>query len=487
MKRTHALGFLFGLIVALMSASPAFAIDPDKIKDGVIDKGKDWVKDHAKEAGEEWVFGTGQSETMQSIIDAAKDVATEGIYSDGPCRGVVRSQASQVLSDLQIKNTAKNVGRTAFDTLTKVAGLAIGGLGAAAEGGGLSWLAQQYADAAKGAASDAAMDAIRKAFGKDKTPEFEVYEQSGTVGSGPCTYTMRAVWDIAGGTFFVYIFGDCGCKTAQSVSGNRALGKWWVTIYGSMRLVVDKEAKTAKFVPVKPPTLDWDGQCDCSKKELKRPVYKKPPPPSSTTGTTTGGGTNTTPQPPPTQPPPIPPKGRKVCKECQYLQDQIDTDTDALDTANGKFTDAENELQGLNNRLRRDTDQLAAVKASPKDYDISVETVQGRIDADNAAITKAKSDKSTAGAAINRLTEELRGLGVKLEECIKKCGHASMHKETKNALIKFGLEKALDKHHKDDRDREDDQNVHRDDHDQNIRYDDQHPTDDQHQDNDPYH
>ncbi len=476
MQRAKFFGFLFGLFVALLGASPAHAIDPDKIKDGIIDKGKDWVKGHAKEAGEEWVFGTGQSETMQLIIDAAKEKATADLYSDPPCKGVVRSQASTVLSDLQIENVTKNVGRTAFDTLTKVAGLAIGGLGAAAEGGGLSWLAQQYADAAKEGATSAAMDAIRKAFGKDKTPEFEVFEKSGTVGSGPCTYTLRAVWDIAGGTYFVYIFGNCGdCKNpqnqkkAQSVSGDRLLGKWWVTIYGTMRLVVDKEAKTAKFVPVTPPTLDWDGQCDCSQKELKRPVYKKPPPP--TTPSTTGGGT-TTPQPPPSEPPPLPPKGRKVCKECQSIQDQIDTDTDALDTANGKFDNAEGELQGLKIRLQRDTEQLAAVKASPKSYDISAETVQGRIDADNTAITNMKTEKATAAAAINRLTAELRKLGTDLEECIRKCGHASMHKDTKNALIKFGLEKALDKHHKDDRDREDDQNVH---------------YDDEHRDNDPYH
>ena len=457
-NRWHSV--LLGLSLSLLYAAPAFAIDPSAVMDGLREKGFDKLKDKAKDAGEEWVFGTGQSETMQSIIDAAKDAATEGIYGDNACRGLVRSQASTVLSDLQLKNTAKNVGRTAFDTLAKLGGLAAGGLGAAAEGGGLAWLGKQYADAAAGTAKDSVMDAIRKAFGKDKVAEFELFEQSGTVGSGPCTYTLRAVWDIAGGSYYVYIFGDCGCSTAQSVSGSDTLGKWWVSIYGSMRLVVDQTAKTAKFVPITPPELDWDGQCRCSKKELRRPVFKKVvKTDTSTTGTTGGGatdgGTGGTTTPPP--PPPIPPKGKKVCQECQGIQDQIDADTDALAAANSDLNDAANDLQGAQARLGSHQGLLDAIKASPKDYDISPAKMQAKIDADNADIAAAKAKGAKASAEVARLEKELRDLGVKLDACVKKCGHASMHKEMKHSLIKFGLEKAFDKHHKTDSQDEEEQ------------------------------
>jgi hypothetical protein len=476
MKRWHSL--LLGVSLSLLFASPAFAedivINRDTVSDGIRDHGVNWLKDKAKDAGKEWVFGTGQSETMQSIIDAAKDKTTGDIFGDQPCRGLVRSQASTVLSHIQLKNTAKNVGRTAFDTLTKVGGLAAGGLGAAAEGGGLAWLGKQYADGV----SDSVMEAIKKAFDKEEKPEFEMYEESGTVGSGPCTYTLRAVWDIVGGSYYVYVFGDCKCGMAQSVGGSRALGRWWVTVYGSMRLVVDQAAKTAKFVPVIPPDLDWDGECDCSKKELRRPVFKKVVTTGTSTTGTTGGGTTTggtgvtpgggTTMPPP--PPPIPPKGRKVCDACQGIQDQIDADTDALADADRENHDAILRVQRAQTDIRNQQGYLQQKKASPGSVDISEEQIGEKIGAAKARMKEAQDEADKAAAEMVRLKNELRDLGVKLDGCIKKCGHASMNKELKNTLFHVGIDKALRKRHKQD-DQQDD----------NVKYDDQHNNDD------PYH
>ena len=465
------LSFALVLCATLLCATPAQAIDPSEVMDGIRDKGVDWLKDKAKDAGEEWVFGTDQSETMQAIIEAAREASNDsaGLYAEGGCRGLAQAQASVVLNNLGMKTTAKNVAHHAFNTMSKVAGLAAGGLGAAAEGGGLAWLAEQYADAAKGAAKDTVMDAIKKAFGKEKIPEFEVYEQSGTVGSGPCTYTLRALWDIVNGNYYVYISGDCKCKTVQSGQAQaRAIGKWWITFTGSMVMKIDKEKKDVTFAPVKPPRVDFDAQCACSKKELRRPLPPKgKEPPGTSTGkpgtgtgtasagdgssTTPGGGTTTAPPPPP----PIPPKGRKVCEPCQGIQDQIDADWTALDAANSDLNDAANDLQSAQARLGSHQGQLEAVKASPKDFTISAAQVQARIDADNADIAAAKAKGAKAGAEVSRLEKELRDLGVKLDDCIKKCGHASSNRKFKNTMFNIGIDRALRKHRKDDRDKED--------------------------------
>lgn len=463
MKRWHV--FFLLLLATLLCASPARAIDPSEVMDGVRDKGVDWLKDKAKESGEDWVFGTGQSETMQAIIDAAREASNDsaGLYAEGGCRGLVQAQASVVLNNLGMKTTVKNVAHHAFNTMTKVAGLAAGGLGAAAEGGGLAWLADRYVDAAKGAAKDTVMDAIKKAFGKEKIPEFELYEQSGTVGSGPCTYTLRAVWDIVNGSYYVYIFGDCKCKTVQSGQAQaRAIGTWWISFTGSMLMRVDEEAKTVKFVP-QPPAVDFDAQCACSKKELRRAVFKKvvktPGTSTGTTGGTTGGGTTGGNGGTTTPPPPIPPKKRSVCKECQSIQDQIDADWEALDDADRENKNALERVRNANTELQSQEANLQQKKAAPKSIDIGEAKIGEKIAAAKADIAKAQGEADAAAVEMARLKKELQGLGVKLDECINKCGHASAHNRAlKSTLFNIGLDKAVDKHHKkDNRDDEEEQ------------------------------
>ena len=479
MKRVKATWLLLGLVFSLLCGSPAFAIDPSEVMDGLKDKGFDALKDKAKDAGEDWIFDTGHSETMHSILDkAAEALDDSGQTTNGKCSGNIYGLASTALHDIGYSWTAKTVGKFAFDTLTKIGGLAAGGLGAAAEGGGLSWLAGQYADAAKGQAKDTAMDAIRKAFGKDKDPEFELYETSGKIGDGSCDYTLRAVWDIAGGTYTVVIQGNCHCSQV----GGHPIGTWWVSFAGSMVLSLGSDQKTPKFIP-QTPIIQWDALCQCGSTPLK-PVYwgpkpkpppPPPPPPPGKTATGAGIGTGTalttpggTSQPPP-PPPPLPARGRTVCKECTDIQAQIDADWAALDSANSDFDQANNDYKSADTRFNDNTGRLKDKKADPSAFDISEADIQKKIDgaSSDKADAKARADKASAEKA--RLENELRGLGEQLEKCIAKCGHASMNKEVKHSLIKFGLEKALDKRDKDDK--QDDQNV----------------KDDQHRDDDPYH
>src|SRR5260221_7078260 len=324
MKRLSALLLFFLAILAMPAAASAELkpLDDPTIVEGLRDKGVDWLKDRAKQAGTDWVFDTGQSETMHEILLKARERADgEGNDKAGLCQGAVMGKASSILNDINYKWSVKTAGKLAFDTVTKMASLARGFRAAASEGDAINWLVGQYADAAKDQAKDSAFDAIKKFFVGEKKPEYELYEISGK--NGACDYTLRAVWDIVHGPYRVYIAGDCHCSQVGNAGvAPRSLGKWWISFEGHLKLVVDKE-KGAVSWTVLSPTMDFDAQCACSKRELRkaftRPVKEQP----STTG---GAGGSTT----PTGPPPLPPAGRKVCKECQKIQDEIDADTAAL-------------------------------------------------------------------------------------------------------------------------------------------------------------
>ncbi len=495
MKRVNVTGLLFGLALSLLCASPAFSdgfvFDAEHVKDGLKDHGVDWLKDQAKDAGKEWVFGTGQSATMEAILAAAKNAANgPGNAVNGNCQGCVYGIASTVLENINYRTNVQNGARTMFDAMTKVAGLAAGGLGAAAEGGGLAWLGRQYADAAAGHASDAAMDALRKAFGDGEVPEFELFEDSGNTSiiSDDCTYNLVAYWDIVAGTYTVLISGDCHCNLKGSgASGTARIGTYWISFSGSMRMNVNPDGQTVTFSPLTP-RVDFDVQCNCNRGKRLKPTWtshNKVAVPSNTGKTTTGGGTGATtggttgggtdtPPPPPPPPPPLPKRGRTVCKECTDIQKQIDADWDAMDAADSEFNDAVNEYNSAKNNLGSDTGKLEDFKKSPSSFDTTEGKINEQISADKAAMDAANNKGLKAQATQRRLRKELGALGVQLDKCIAKCGHASSHHNHSNALIKFGLEKALDKHHKTDNQDEEDRR--REEEQQNVKHDD-----------DPYH
>jgi uncharacterized protein YkwD len=336
-------------------------------------------------------------------------------------------KASSILDTINTAWTVKSAGKLAFDTVTKMAGLAAGFGGAAAEGGALDWLAGQYADAAKGAGKDAVFDKIKSLFGEDKKPEVELYEDTGK--NGNCDYKLDAAWDIVHGTYYVYISGDCHCAMiGNAFAAPRPLREWWISFEGHLKLVVDKANGTASWVPLEP-KMDFDAQCACSGRALRKAfssVSKKTE--TSTTGVnrtptglavgggTTSGGTLTT----PVTPPPLPPPGRKVCKECQGIQDKIDADNAALaddiqqvQTLAGQLTGATGTLGGMKGKLE-------AVKASPADYTITPDQAQKQVDDAQAEVDRINKESARLEADQTRLKNELRDLAKQLDDCLKK-------------------------------------------------------------------
>ena len=174
MKHVLSLLFLFLAIVTLPSEASA-ALKPDDdptILEGLRDKGVDWLKDKAKEAGKSWIFDTGQSKTMHDILKVAEERANgEGKDKKGLCQYAVMGQASSILSDVNLKWSGQTAALVAFDTTVKMVGLATGFGAAAGEGNALNWLIEQYSDAAKDAGKDAAFDKIKQLFGGEEKPE----------------------------------------------------------------------------------------------------------------------------------------------------------------------------------------------------------------------------------------------------------------------------------------------------------------------------
>jgi hypothetical protein len=271
MTRLRALILFLLAILAFPSAAYAdvVLVDPNDLKEALRDKGFDWLKDKAKSGAEDWLFETGQSETMHAILVKARERADgPGNGSNGRCQGHVMGKASDILNNINTAWTVRTVARFEYDTMTKLATMASGMTGAAAEGAAMDWLVSQYVDAAKGEAQDAVMNRIKKFFFDEKEPEFELYETSGT--NGPCDYTVRALWDKANGTYRVYIAGDCHCQTVgvRLLVNPTRLGKWWISFEGHMQPVVDKSKDTVTWVP-SAPRMDFDAQCNCSNRKLR--------------------------------------------------------------------------------------------------------------------------------------------------------------------------------------------------------------------------
>ena len=394
MKRVFAILVLFFSILLVPAAASA-ALKPDDdptIMEGLRDKGVDWLKDKAKEAGKDWIFSTGQSDTMHEILLKARERADgEGNDKKGLCQYAVMGKASSILNDINTKWTVKTAGLLAFDTTVKMASLASGFGAAAGEGNALNWLMQQYTDAAKDAGKDAVFDKIKELLGKEEKPEFELYETSGK--NGDCDYTLRAVWDIVHGTYRVYIEGDCHCtKVGQFGLEPTPLGKWWISFEGHLTLVVDKDKGTATWIPGSA-SMDFDAQCACSNRELRKAFVNVKP----QTSVATGGGAGK-----PSGPPPLPPAGRKVCKECQQIQDEIDADHKALQDAQSQVRDLAGELAGAQNRLAYAKQHPSASSAND-------------IEEAEADIKRIKAQSARLETEQVRLMEALRDLARQLE------------------------------------------------------------------------
>jgi len=421
----------------------------------LTDKGKDWLKGQA----EDWVFDSGYSETMHQIFDAAAERADgDGNDKASRCQGAVMGLASTVLHNKSYGYNAKAGAKLAFDTLTKTASLAAGGLGAAAEGGTLSWLAGEYTGAAKDQAADSALEAIKKAFIEEKEPEFEIFEETGATGvGGQCDYTLRAVWDIVNGTYTVYMSGDCHCKMAGNVGvAPTPLGAWWKSFQGNLKLVVDKAAKTATWVPL-PPKLDFDAQCACGKRPLRRPF---PPPPSTVapvptprtsivppTTTTTPPPVTTGPSvtPPPYTPPPgpspvLPKTGLIVCVECQRIQDRIDSETRDLSGVESRIAVLRGLIDGDNVRIARWEKALAAEATKPGSSGAILRPDQMRQEIADDKANLAKDTAELQAKLAEKAADEqaLVALGKDLADCLARhCPHESVAAPSANTGVTY--------------------------------------------------
>ena len=334
MKRVSRFLLFFLALIAIPTAVQAqdeIVVDPgdlklDKVTEGLRDKGVDWLKDQAKDAGKSWVFDTGRSETMHEILQAALERANgEGKDKRPDCQGAVMGKASSILSDLHYEWNVKTGGKLAFETATKLAGLASGFGAAAGEGGAINWLMRQYADAAKDKGEDAVFDKIKKLFIDEEKPQFELFEDKGK----QCDYKLTALWDIVHGTYRVLIEGDCRCAPAGNVFVDpQPLGKWWISFEGHVKLFVDKKTKATKWLvqPVDPVKgMKFAAQCNCSKKALRKPFTEEQTVPAPT-------GT------------PLSPTDR------QQIQAQIDAKKKALEEEESRVRDLAGQMAGARSR-----------------------------------------------------------------------------------------------------------------------------------------
>lgn len=387
---------LLGLLVlaAFAIAVPARAqdivVDPSdftssKVADALNKKGKDWLKGQAKSAGKDWIFDTGQSETMQAILDAALNRAnSDGNDVRAGCKGAVMGKASSILSDLHYKTNVKVGGKLMFDTATKMAGLASGLGGAIAEGGAINWLAGQYTSAATGKAKDSAFDKIKKLFIDEHKPQFEIYETSGQ--NGPCEYKLHAVWDIVHGTYTVLISGDCHCQPVGNVGvAPQKLGKWWISFSGHLKLDADVKAETAKWIVLPVDKMDSDAQCDCSTRELRQPYTETPPPCA-----------------PPPSAPPLSPDDRKK------IQSAIDEKKKARADIADQLRDAADESRAAQDNLNYDK---AHPKSDPEAQKREIEKDQKRIDEAKEAERKLQADDAKLQKELGPLQKQLDGTG----------------------------------------------------------------------------
>ena len=219
------------------------------------------------------------------------------------------------------------------------------------------------------------------------------------------------MWDIIHGTYRVYIAGDCHCEEVGNAGvAPRKLGKWWISFEGHLKLKVDKGKKTTSWI-VLPPRIDFDAQCNCSKRELRepfKPVQKPTTPPGTTT---TPGGTT---------PPPFPPAGARFAEPCQNIQDEINADTDALAEAQREVDRLAGELEGAKVSLAGEKEKLAAVKAGSKEFDVTPEQIERKIQEIEGNIKGINRENERLYALQVRLMGALRDLATSLEECIKK-------------------------------------------------------------------
>jgi hypothetical protein len=410
MRRLGLLALLLAILLGM--AAPVWAADMGNVVEGLRDHGKDWLKDKAKDAGKEWLFGTGQSDTMKAILARVQESSKSEMPGQAAevCRVAVYNQVFSILSNLGYKTSVKEGASLVLTTGAKVIGLAAGGLGAAGEGGALDWLAGQYADAAKGEAKDTVFDKIGKLFSDEKAPEFEVFEESGSCGVGKkCEYQLKALWDIVHGRYYIYIHGDCHCSH-QGAGDGIPLGEWWVAYSGPMLMKISEDKKSFTWVPGEPKPIDMDADCPCSHRTLRtayapKTAVTRPPPTAAALPpppTTIEGWLNVT----------------TTCDPCKSIAAQINAAAQELDKVTSDFGQAQAEY----NRAKTAIDN----EGGDKELGIAPAT-PAQVKANKIALDAANARVAELGAKEAALKAKLNGLWKDLKACEQNnCGHYGM-------------------------------------------------------------
>ena len=217
-----------------------------------------------------------------------------------------------------------------------------------------------------------------------------------------CDVKLTEVWDKAGGTYDVFLYGNCKCNLMAVGRGNpQPLGVFGVHLRGKVSFDVDSSMASLKVGT--PTTLEIDANCamclnggvtgdppnppvpGVTKKGPNNPPPPPPPPgtPGGTTPTTPGANG-------PTEPPPPPPPGPdpctlpKPCPECVAIYDQIQANCKRIAAIDGELRDLTDVRRGLEDQLR--AAQGAGAGATKKnqltakkyEHDLTDNEMQGR-------------------------------------------------------------------------------------------------------------
>ena len=229
---------------------------------GVVNP-KEWMKDYIENQFKDAAFGAEVSEGFDQIFKKTYDTLLSQKDRYKGCNGAAIQQATSVGFELNNARVLRGAGEMFFGIEKKLIGL----------GGG------SIADFLKSQAEDAIRNKISDAMKDEKT---EVYQNSysiNKVGSGKCEQSVSAVWNKAGGTYTIFISGNCNCeKVPDGVLTGREvrLAEWTVVARGTVRAVPNRD-KTGLMTIAGIPSISVSANCNCVLSDDG--TWLPPPPP----------------------------------------------------------------------------------------------------------------------------------------------------------------------------------------------------------------
>ena len=335
MRRLGLLGLLF--VVFLGVGAPARAVDMGNVVEGLRDHGKEWLKDKAKEAGKEWLFGTGQSDTMKAILERVQESSNPDMPGQAAevCKVAVYNQVFSILSNLGYKTSIKEGASLVPPPAQRRSGW-LSAVSARPEKAAPS-IGSPVSTPTRPRARPRTRCSTRSArsFRTTRRRNSRCSKKSGTCGVGKkCEYQLKALWDIVHGRYYVYIHGDCRCSH-QGAGDGLLVVDGGLSYSGPMLMKISEDKESFTWVPGEPKPIDMDADCPCSHRTLRTAYAPKTP--------------VTTPQPPATAlpPPPTTIEGwlhvTTTCDPCKSIAAQINAAAQELDKVTSDFDQAQAE------------------------------------------------------------------------------------------------------------------------------------------------